>query len=74
MKFLVGRCRKAVAKREATKSELIRMTNEFRLAFRDLSKQMVSEGIIPDAELIYYFSIYELEQTIRGKDPALIRK
>ncbi|KAF2905990.1 hypothetical protein ILUMI_00186 [Ignelater luminosus] len=74
LKFLIGRCRKAVAKREATKSELIRMTNEVRLAFRDLSKQMVSEGIIPDAELIYYFSVYELKQTILRRDPALIRK
>lgn len=70
----MSKCRTTVAAREQTKSELVRAVNEFRIAFRKLAKQMTLEGIIPNADLIFFFTIYELQRVLKNQDSNLIQK
>lgn len=74
LKFVVSRCRDAVVYREKTKSLLIRSIHCFRLAYRRLGQLMVSDGKIPDAGLVFFFSHSELEQVINSRGATLINK
>ena len=74
LKFFVPRCRDAVVAREKTKSLLIRTIHCFRLAYRRLAQLLVSEGKIPDAGLIFFFTHAELKELMTCKSVALISK
>lgn len=79
-KFLVKYCllpwvRNAVGHRENTKSALIKFQEGVRMAFRQISNEMVQAGILPDAELFYYLKLSEIAKLITGeRNPVLIMK
>lgn len=79
LKFIIKKSRRAVAIREQTKSETIRFTDKLRQAFRLLSKKMVLAGVIPNEDLIFHLSHFELGKIIEGlsnnqRYPSLISK
>ena len=60
LRWLLPRAHNAIRRREHTKSQLVELAHRFKLAFRYLGEQMASEGILPDADLVYFFSTSEL--------------
>ncbi|XP_044763689.1 prodigiosin synthesizing transferase PigC-like [Coccinella septempunctata] len=74
LRFLIKRYRKAVGYREISKSTLIKTANKFRIAYKTLARKMKNRGLIPDENLIYHLTQYEIWQIIHGKNPALISK
>ncbi|KAG8240248.1 hypothetical protein J437_LFUL004708 [Ladona fulva] len=77
MRWFLPWCRRSVARREETKSALVRILHAFRLAYRQLGYLAQIEGIIPDQDLIFYFTHYEMSQVIEDRDisnAALIAK
>ncbi|XP_054724473.1 putative phosphoenolpyruvate synthase [Uloborus diversus] len=74
IRFLLPNCRRAVGEREQCKSLLIKSMNIWRKGFLTLSKLMVSEGRIPDAELIFFFTLPEIQELLETRSPKLISK
>lgn len=74
LKFFMKKARKAVGFREQTKSELIRALNKLRQAFYKLGEEMVLEGLLPQKELVFHLSFYELGRLIEKPDPILVIK
>lgn len=74
LRYLLPKIQRAVACREATKSELIRTTHKYRLAYRKLASKMVSQGILPSTELIFHLTHHELKLLIAKSNPLLINK
>lgn len=57
---LVKLAHAAVRSRERTKSLLIEITAKFRDAYRDLAELLVHRGLLPDDDLVYFFTHEEL--------------
>lgn len=74
LKFIVSKSRNAVARREATKCELSRFNNKLRRMYALLANKLKAEGKIPDTELIYHFSDYEIGQIIADDHPPVLVK
>ncbi|XP_054724721.1 uncharacterized protein LOC129234812 [Uloborus diversus] len=74
IKFLLPHCRRAVGERERCKSLLIKAFDNWRKGFRTLSRLMVFEGRIPDADLIYFLTIDEIKDLLRTRSPKLIQR
>ncbi|XP_046389226.1 putative phosphoenolpyruvate synthase [Ischnura elegans] len=70
IKRVVPWCRRSVARREETKCALVRTIHAFRMAYRHLGFLARMEGLIPDEELVFYFTHYELSSLL-GDDDAL---
>lgn len=60
--------------RETAKDRLIKRTDEIRQAYKKLAKSMAFSGYLPDVELIYYLSHYEIGQLLLTRSPLLIQK
>ena len=59
--------RKAVVRRELTKSVSIRMINETRKAYRHLAQTLVSQGLLDDTDQVFFLTREELRQLITGR-------
>ncbi|XP_071444173.1 rifampicin phosphotransferase-like [Hetaerina americana] len=70
IKKILPWCRVSVARREETKSALVRTLHAFRVAYRHLGFLAQTEGIIPDSELIFYFTHYELSFLLNNEDTS----
>lgn len=64
----------SVELREQTKSNLIAYTHEIRKAFRFLARWMQKNGILPDPELIFFFTHEELGVFLRSTRTDLLQK
>ena len=64
LRWLLPRAHNAIRRREHTKSQLVDVAHRFKQAFRYLGEQMAAEGILPDADLVYFFSTIELQAFI----------
>uniref|UniRef100_G3MNS0 PEP-utilising enzyme mobile domain-containing protein n=1 Tax=Amblyomma maculatum TaxID=34609 RepID=G3MNS0_AMBMU len=72
--LLIPRARIAVAARETTKSATVRVIHQMRLMFHQLSRRMVHEGRLPDAELIFFLTFEEIGHLLRTRSPELVLK
>lgn len=61
------RSRQAVVDRESTKSRLIEIIDLFKTQYGILSGLMVADGILPDADLIYFLTHGEIGRLIGGE-------
>ncbi|GAB0097107.1 uncharacterized protein DMENIID0001_127060 [Sergentomyia squamirostris] len=66
--------KKSVQRRELSKSNLIAVVNEFRMAFRHMGRLMVAEGRLPELQLIFYLVPGEIRQLLRKSDARLVHK
>lgn len=73
LKSQIIKARSGAWTREHTKSRCIQVTNGFRKLYNVMAKKMVEEGIIPDEDLIFFFTKEELGKLIAG-DKALVKK
>jgi hypothetical protein len=60
--------------REACKSIVIKKTHELRLAYRILAQKLCQNGRLPEPELIFHLSHYEIGQLVEVRNPTLIQK
>ncbi|XP_015836216.1 rifampicin phosphotransferase-like isoform X2 [Tribolium castaneum] len=76
LKFLMNKSRRAVGLREQTKSESIRFVDKLRQSYRILGQKMAFQGLIPEPDLIFHLSHYEIGQILDKSDrnPIIITK
>ncbi|KAK1124993.1 hypothetical protein K0M31_006330 [Melipona bicolor] len=74
LKKLVPLSRKAVVRRESTKSIFVYVIHIFRLAYRRLGKLMVLEGYLPSEDLIFFLTHEEIGKLLTHHDTALVQK
>ena len=58
--YLAKQAREGVKNREYSKSKMILILHEFKKAYSALSDLLVNSGILPDSDLIYFFSHNEI--------------
>ena len=63
--------RRAIRIRESSKSELVAVTVAHKVAYRALGAQCVAEGLLPDADLVYFCTHDELGELVAGRRPDL---
>lgn len=64
--------RSSVGMREQSKSFMVWLTDVYRRAFQRLADQMVVEGRLPEADLIFFLRINEVEKLTGERDPLLV--
>jgi phosphohistidine swiveling domain-containing protein len=74
LKYMIGQARTGVKNREFSKSMCIKVLDKFKEAYAFLGNQLVIQGILPDADLIYFLRHSEIGQLIKEKHPFLVRK
>lgn len=65
LSFLLPLCKSSVQNRETSKSALIAYIHEIRKAYIHLADLMFVEGLLPNKELIFYMTRYELFDLLR---------
>jgi phosphohistidine swiveling domain-containing protein len=60
LRWILPKAHNAIRRREHTKSQLVDLAHRFKQGFRYLGGKMAAEGIIPDADLVYFFTSDEL--------------
>ncbi len=60
LRWILPRAHNAIRRREHTKSQLVQVAHHFKLGFRRLGELLASEGRLPDADLVHFFSFDEL--------------
>ncbi|CAM1330067.1 Uncharacterised protein g10193 [Pycnogonum litorale] len=71
---MVKYARKAVGFREQAKSLLIRSVHRHRKLFVRLSEMFVDEGLIPDPDLLFFFTFDEIIQFFESRSPRIIQR
>ena len=79
LRWILPKAHNAIRRREHTKSQLVQLAHRFKQAFHYLGERMASEGIIPDADLVFFFSTSELsafiaEPSVSAVEHALARR
>jgi pyruvate,water dikinase len=72
LRWILPKAHNAIRRREQTKSQLVILAQRFKQAFRYLGEQMAAEGILPDADLVFFFSTDELSGFIANPDAAAV--
>jgi phosphohistidine swiveling domain-containing protein len=73
MRALLRLAHAAVRSREHTKSALVSVTQRFKEAYRALGSRLLEEGLLPDEDLVFFFSHEELGHLLTG-DSSLVRR
>ncbi|XP_055937941.1 prodigiosin synthesizing transferase PigC-like [Argiope bruennichi] len=74
LKFVVPNCRRGVRARETTKSLSVKSFDHWRKGVRRLGKQMVSEGRLPEEELIFFMTLDEINDLLNTRSPIIISR
>lgn len=72
LRWVLPKAHNAIRRREHTKSQLVEVAHRFKSAFRHLGKLLQEEGILPDADLVNFFSVKELPGFIACPEPAAV--
>jgi pyruvate,water dikinase len=68
----------AIRSREHTKSGLVAVITKFKYAYRALGKRLVDEGLLSDADAVFFLTHQELGDLLRGRselaDRAISRR
>ncbi|XP_059608212.1 uncharacterized protein LOC132256049 [Phlebotomus argentipes] len=74
LRRLVSLLKKSVQRRELSKSNLIAVVHEFRMAYRHMGRLMVAEGRLSEAQLIFYLVPAEIDRLLKHRDARLVHK
>ena len=66
VKILLPRARKAVSRREKTKALSIGIQYRFKQAYRKLAGKMVADGLLSDADQIFFLTHREIAEAVNG--------
>ncbi|MCP5167387.1 MAG: pyruvate, water dikinase [Pseudomonadales bacterium] len=73
LRWILPRAHNAIRRREHTKSQLVELAHRFKLAFRRLGERMAAEGLLPDADLVYFFTTAELPAFLAAPDAVAVQ-
>ncbi|GFY37326.1 putative phosphoenolpyruvate synthase [Trichonephila inaurata madagascariensis] len=74
LRFVLPNCRRAIRAREAGKSLTIKSFHHWRKGYRHLGKLMVSEGRLPNEELIFFLTLDEINDLLITRSPSIISR
>ncbi|GMR54897.1 hypothetical protein PMAYCL1PPCAC_25092, partial [Pristionchus mayeri] len=74
MKLLVRQSHRAVALREECKDYLVQCCGNMRANIEVLGKQLVEQGFLPEADLVFFFTLPELHAFMDSRAPRLISR
>lgn len=74
VKKLVKASRDALVLRERSKSHAVRLLRLLRPAFIDIAHKFVDAKVLPDTDLIFFFTHAEVGKLLDQPDPALVRR
>jgi phosphohistidine swiveling domain-containing protein len=74
MRRFVRLTQKAVERRERTKSLLVAVVTSFKGAYRRLGDLLAAEGLLPDADAVFFLTHQELGELVRGEGRGLAEK
>lgn len=69
VKYFTPRLRKAVSRREFTKSASIKFQRKFRMAYLELANLMVRDGLLDDSDQVFFLTHEEIGRAIDDRDP-----
>ena len=72
LRWVLPKAHNAIRRREHTKSQLVEVAHRFKSGFRHLGKLLQEEGMLPDADLVNFFSVKELPSFILRPDSAAV--
>jgi len=72
LRWILPRAHNAIRRREHTKSQLVQVAHYFKLGFRRLGELLASEGRLPDADLVHFFSFDELPDFVAAPSAAAV--
>lgn len=72
LRWILPRAHSGIRRREHTKSHLVNVAHQFKVAFRRLGAQLESEGHLPDADLVNFFSFAELGAFVAAPDQVSV--
>ncbi|MEZ5572605.1 MAG: PEP/pyruvate-binding domain-containing protein [Halioglobus sp.] len=72
LRWALPKAHDAIRRREHTKSQLVDTAHRFKRGFRHLGALLQQEGVLPDADLVNFFSMAELPEFIARPDAAAI--
>ncbi len=72
LRWIIPKAHSAIRRRELTKSYLVEVAYRFKIGFRRLGALMHHEGLIPDSDLVNFFSVSELPDFISTPSTELI--
>lgn len=70
IKSFLNNARKSVSRREITKSASIKVLHKIRIAWQHYAELLVKEGLLNDADQIYYLTHEEIGQMIKDYSPS----
>ena len=71
VRWLAGWARNAIRRREASKSLLVEVTHRFKRAYRHLGALLARDGLLADADLVFFLTHEELGRLALHGDRAL---
>ena len=71
-KWILKSAKEGVRQREFSKSLLILVQHQFKLGYRRLAELLTEEGVIPDEDLIYFFTRDEIGGLTESKAPGRV--
>ncbi len=74
VRWITKHARRGVRVREKSKSMLIMVIHQFKIAARQLSAKLQAEGFLPEADLTYFLTIQELRRLVQGEDDGLVAR
>ncbi|XP_076242647.1 rifampicin phosphotransferase-like isoform X2 [Calliopsis andreniformis] len=74
LRKLIPHCRKAVVRREITKSLFAKVVHKFRLAYKKLGKLMVLEEYLPNEDLVFFLTNEEIGEVLNHRKATLVQK
>lgn len=67
LRWILPKAHNAIRRREATKSMLVLTTHKLSEAYRVLAERLVGEGVLTDADQIFFFTHRELKTLVEQK-------
>ncbi|GFY37324.1 probable phosphoenolpyruvate synthase [Trichonephila inaurata madagascariensis] len=74
LRFVLPQCRRGVRRREFSKSLTIKCFDHWRQGFRHLAKLMVSEGRLPEEDLLFFLTYDEINDLLETRSPSIISR
>ena len=72
LRWVLPKAHNAIRRREHTKSQLVEVAHRFKSGFRHLGNLLQEEGMLPDADLVNFFSVKELPGFVSRPDSAAV--
>ncbi|XP_031331015.1 uncharacterized protein LOC116161707 isoform X2 [Photinus pyralis] len=72
VRFFTMKCKESIVTRERMRLGILKGIGEIRAGLRALSRELVRQGKIPEEDLIFYLSWYELKRLVLKQDGAAV--